>query len=55
VPLRDQRRSLRPRKLGTLGNKEVEADIAVRLDRKLSGVAQSLYLCLRIRHGGSND
>ena len=55
VSQRDQGRCLRPRKLGTLGNKEVEADIAVRLDWKLSGVAQRLYLGLSIRHGGGND
>ena len=42
VSLRNQGRCLRPRKLGMLGNKEVEADIAVRLDWKLSGVAQKL-------------
>jgi hypothetical protein len=41
VSLRDQSRRLRARKLGALGNKEIEADIAVRLDWKLSGVAQS--------------
>ncbi len=40
VPLRDQRRCLRARQLRSLGNKQIEADIAVRLDRKLSGVAQ---------------
>ena len=56
VPLRDQCCRLGARKLGALGNKEVEADIAVRLDRKLSGVAQSLDLGSRIRHrGGGND
>ena len=38
--LSDQRRSLCPRKLGTLGNKEIEADIAVRLDGKLSDITQ---------------
>ena len=36
VPLRDQRRRLGARKLRPLGNKEIEADIAVRLDGKLS-------------------
>ena len=41
VPLRDQRRRLRSRQLGLLGNKEIEADIAVRLDWKLSDVAQT--------------
>jgi hypothetical protein len=30
--LRDQRRRLGARQLGLLGNKEIEADIAVRLD-----------------------
>ena len=55
VSLSNQRRCLRPRELGPLGNKEVEADIAVRLDRKLSGVAQDLNLRLRIRHWGGND
>lgn len=40
VPLRDQRRRLGARQLGSLGNKEIEADIAVRLDWKLSDVAQ---------------
>jgi len=55
VSQRNQGRGLRPRKLGTLGNKEVEADIAVRLDWKLPGVAQRLYLGLSIRHGGGND
>jgi hypothetical protein len=36
VPLCDERRRLGAGKLRPLGNKEVEADIAVRLDRKLS-------------------
>ena len=40
VALSDQRRGLCPRKLGTLGNKEIEADIAVRLDGKLSDITQ---------------
>lgn len=40
VALRDQRRRLRTRELGPLGDKQIEADIAVRLDGKLSGVAQ---------------
>ena len=37
----DERRRLGPRKIGLLGNKEIEADIAVRLDGKLSCLAQS--------------
>ena len=41
VSLSNQGRSLGPRELGTLGNKEIEADIAVRLDRKLSRVTQN--------------
>jgi len=41
VPLRDQGRRLGARQLGPLGNKEIEADIAVRLDWKLSDVAQT--------------
>jgi hypothetical protein len=41
VPLSDQGRSLRPGELGPLGNKQIEADIAVRLDGKLSRVAQN--------------
>ena len=48
VPLCDQGRRLDAGKLRPLGNKEVEADIAVRLDRKLSGFAQTLDLGLRI-------
>jgi hypothetical protein len=40
VTLGDQRRSLGPGKLSTVGNKEIEADIAVRLDGVLSDVAQ---------------
>lgn len=55
VSLRDQRGRLRTRELGTLGNKEIEADIAVRLDGKLSGIAQSLDLRLRIRYGGGRN
>ena len=51
MPLRDQRRRLGPRELGTVGNKEIEADIAVRLDGKLFDVAQTLALRRRIRHG----
>jgi hypothetical protein len=39
--LRYQRGRLRSRQLGPLGNKEIEADIAVRLDWKLSDVAQT--------------
>jgi len=41
VPLRDQRRRLGARQLGPLGNKQIEADIAVRLDWELSDVAQT--------------
>jgi hypothetical protein len=41
VPLRDQCRRLSPRQLSLLGNKEIEADIAVRLDWKLSGFVQT--------------
>jgi len=41
VPLRDQGRRLGARQLRTLGNKQIEADIAVRLDWKLIDVAQS--------------
>jgi hypothetical protein len=41
VPLRDQCRGLCARQLGPLGNKEIEADIAVRLDWKLSGFVQT--------------
>ncbi len=41
VSLRDQSRRLGAGKLCSLGNKEIEADIAVRLDWKLSDVAQS--------------
>ena len=41
VPLRDQSRRLSARQLGPLGNKEVEADIAVRLDQKLFDIAQT--------------
>ena len=48
VPQCDQGRRLGAGKLRPLGNKEVEADIAVRLDRKLSGFAQRLDLGLRI-------
>ncbi len=56
VALRDQSRGLSSRQLGPVGNKEIEADIAVRLDWKLSGVAQTLNLGLRIRHWcGGND
>jgi hypothetical protein len=40
VPLGDQRRRLGSRQLGPLGNKEIEADIAVRLDWKLFDVTQ---------------
>jgi hypothetical protein len=36
VALRDQSRRLRTREFGPLGNKQIEADIAVRLDGKLS-------------------
>ena len=50
MPLRDQRRRLGPRELGTVSNKEIEADIAVRLDGKLFDVAQTLALRRRIRH-----
>jgi len=39
--MRDQCRRLRSRQLGPLGNKEIEADIAVRLDWKLSDGAQT--------------
>jgi hypothetical protein len=43
-------------KLSLLGNKEIEADIAVRLDGKLLDVAQRLTLRRRIRNGsGGND
>ena len=41
VSLRDQSRRLCARELGPMCNKEIEADIAVRLDGKLSGVAQA--------------
>jgi len=40
MPLRNQCRRLGPRQLGTLGNKEIEADIAVRLDGKLFDLGQ---------------
>jgi len=50
VPLGDQGSRLGPRELGTVGNKEIEADIAVRLDGKLFDVAQTLALRRRIRH-----
>jgi len=40
VSLRDQGGRLRSGKLRSLSNKEVEADIAVRLDGKLSDIAQ---------------
>jgi hypothetical protein len=40
VSLCDQRRGLRAGELSPLGDKQIEADIAVRLDGKLSGVAQ---------------
>ena len=40
VPLRDQSRRLGARELGAMGNKQVEADIAVRLDRELSRITQ---------------
>jgi len=36
----DQSGSLGPRKLSTMGDKQIEADIAVRLDGKLSDLAQ---------------
>ena len=41
VSLGNQSGCLGSRELGTLGNKEVEADIAVRLDWKLSDLAQT--------------
>ena len=41
MPLSDQGRRLRARELRPLGNKEIEADIAVRLDRKLFDFAQT--------------
>jgi hypothetical protein len=41
MPLRYQRRRLGARQLGPLGNKQIEADITVRLDWKLSDVAQT--------------
>jgi hypothetical protein len=40
VALRDQGRRLGARKLGALGDKQIEADIAVRLDGKFLDVAQ---------------
>jgi hypothetical protein len=51
VALRDQRRRLGSRKRGTLGDKQIEADIAVRLDGKISDVTQRLDLRVRIRYG----
>lgn len=41
VPLSDQSRRLGTRELGPMGNKQIEADIAVRLDGKRSRVAQT--------------
>jgi hypothetical protein len=41
VPLGDQSRRLGPRQLGVLGNKQIEADITVRLDGKFSRVGQA--------------
>src|SRR5947207_3029079 len=56
VSLRNKSRRLRPRKLSTVGNKEIEADIAVRLDGKLPDVAQRLALRRIVRYGcGGND
>jgi hypothetical protein len=55
MALGDEGSRLGARKFSLMGNKEVEADIAVRLDRKLSGVAQSLDLGLRIRHRGCGN
>ena len=56
VPLRYQRRGLGTRQVGVVGNKEVEADIAVRLDRKRFDVAQGLALRGRVRNwSGSHD
>ena len=51
VSQRDERRRLGSGKLSPLGNKEIEADIAVRLDGKLFDVAQRLTLRRRIRNG----
>jgi hypothetical protein len=50
MTLGDQSRRLGSRKCGSLGNKEIEADIAVRLDWKIPDVTQSLDLRLRIRY-----
>ena len=49
VSQRNQGSGLRPRKLTVCGNKEIEADIAVRLDGILSNFAQKLNLrgCVR--------
>ncbi|MDB4871412.1 MAG: hypothetical protein JWL97_2416, partial [Gemmatimonadales bacterium] len=41
VPLGDQGRRLGARQLRPLGNKEIEADIAVRLDWELFDFAQT--------------
>src|SRR5438132_2523545 len=51
VSLRDEGCRLRPRKLSALGNKEIEADIAVRLDGKLPDFTQRLTLRRIIRYG----
>ena len=51
VSQRDERRRLGSGKLSPLGNKEIEADIAVRLDGKLFDVAQRLTLRRCIRNG----
>jgi hypothetical protein len=50
VTLGNQRRRLGPRKASALGDKQIEADIAVRLDGKILAVTQGLDLRLRIRY-----
>jgi len=51
VTLRDEGCRLGPRKLCSLSNKEIEADIAVRLDGKLPDVTQRLTLRRIVRYG----
>ena len=55
VALRNKGRGLGTRQPGVVGNKEIEADIAVRLDGKLLEVAQRLALRGRVRHGSGSD
>jgi hypothetical protein len=50
VPLGDQCCRLSARQAGSLGDKQIEADITVRLDGKLSDITQMLDLCRCIRY-----